>query len=492
MKDDFKFRTYLHHRPRRFCHLAVILALPLAIAAGALLGALEPGAAVGPPLGAVPAETRTLSLPLGVPEPTGADQQPNVKTALLSSSNPRAAPSPAASLLRSSRDQRPPPPAAASARAEQDEPEAGAERWVEHEVRSGDSIARIFKGFGLSATLLQHILHSSPKAKRLADIRPGQTLSIRLTGEGDLAELVLQSGPRSSLRIVHDSDGFKAREIERQVETRTERVSGVIEESLYASARKAGLSEKLILELADIFGWDIDFALEVRSGDQFNVIYREDYLDGDKLSDGPILAAEFVNQGRGLRAVRYKNKQGDVDYYSPDGRPMHKAFLRAPVDFRRISSRFQTERYHPILGKRRPHRGVDYAAAVGTPVRAAGDGKVAFVGRKGGYGNTVVIQHAGSYSSLYAHLNGFRHGLKSGSHVKQGQVIAYVGQTGLATGPHLHYEFRINGVHRDPLTVKLPQAAPIAARYRADFDKNASPLLAQLDLLDRTMVAETH
>jgi len=488
MKDDFKFRTD-HHPRRRFLRFVVILAVPLAIAAGLMFGPLGPDSGTDLPPGATAPDAHTRSLPLALPKLPGSSEAPGTQ------STPGAPPKPAAATTGAA----PEPPAAREAPATEpdstqvdpDEPEVGAERWVEHEVRSGDCIARIFNDFGLPATLLHAILRSSREAKGLADIRPGQTLRVRLTGEDNLAELVLERGPLSSLRIVHDGDGFKAREIERQVESRTERVTAVIEDSLYASALKAGLSEKLILELADIFGWDIDFALEVRSGDQFSVIYREDYLDGDKLSDGPILAAEFINRGRRLRAVRYKKKNGGVDYYSPDGRPMHKAFLRAPVDFRRISSRFQAQRWHPILGKRRPHRGVDYAAAIGTPVRAAGDGKICFLGRKGGYGNTVVIQHAGAYSTLYGHLNGFRRGLRAGSPVKQGQIIAYVGQTGLATGPHLHYEFRIKGVHYDPVTVKLPQATPIAARYRGDFDDKASPLVAQLDLLDRTMVAET-
>jgi murein DD-endopeptidase MepM/ murein hydrolase activator NlpD len=425
-----------------------------------------------------------LSIPSAFPHPPEAGAQPAPRPI---GSTP--SPGTPAGALNSASDTaattRPTPDADV-----EDGSEPVAERWVEHEIRAGDTLARVFKKIGLPARTLHRILHSSADARTLADIRPGESLRIRLTGEGDFAELVLERGPLSSLRIIHEGGRLKTLALRRQVETRIERKTAVIEDSLYAAALRAGVSEKLILQLADIFGWDIDFAREVRSGDQFSLIYREDYLDGKKLSDGPILAAEFINQGRVLQAVRYKTKNGDVAYYSPDGRPMHKAFLRAPVDFRRISSRFQAERYHPILGVRRPHQGVDYAAAVGTPVHAAGDGKVVFLGRKGGYGDTVVLQHSGKYSTLYAHLNGFRHGLKVGSHVKQGQVIAYVGQTGLATGPHLHYEFRVAGVHCDPLTVKLPQAPPIAARYRKEFDKTAVPLVAQLELLNRSMMAE--
>ncbi|MCU7945715.1 MAG: peptidoglycan DD-metalloendopeptidase family protein, partial [Candidatus Thiodiazotropha sp. (ex Cardiolucina cf. quadrata)] len=251
-----------------------------------------------------------------------------------------------------------------------------------------------------------------------------------------------------------------------------------------------GLSERLIMQLADIFGWDIDFALEIRSGDRFTVIFQEDYLDGEKLRDGPILAAEFVNQGRTYRALRYTDDSGNSDYFTPKGRSMRKAFLRAPVDFRRISSKFTRERYHPVLGKKRPHRGVDYAAKTGTPIKSAGDGKIIHRGKKGGYGRTVIIQHGQTYTTLYAHLSRYNKKAKRGQKVKQGQVIGYVGKTGLATGPHLHYEFRVNGVHRNPLTVKLPAAEPIAKKYRAGFQMKIQPLLSKLELINRTLVAD--
>jgi murein DD-endopeptidase MepM/ murein hydrolase activator NlpD len=218
-------------------------------------------------------------------------------------------------------------------------------------------------------------------------------------------------------------------------------------------------------------------------------MFEQHYLDGERLRDGKILAAEFTNQENTYRAVLFTDQEGSSQYYSEDGRSMRKAFLRSPVDFRRISSTFQRERYHPVLGKKRPHRGVDYAAATGTPVKAAGDGKVIFRGSKSGYGNTVELQHGGSIVTLYAHLSRFQKGVINGSRVRQGQIIGYVGQTGLATGPHLHYEFRINGTHRNPLTVKLPDAAPIQAEYKAEFMQQSQQLLAQLDLFKRTQVA---
>ncbi len=360
---------------------------------------------------------------------------------------------------------------------------------LQHTIKSGESLSSIFKKHGLSANLLHRIVHSSDTAKQLTDIRPGETLLLELDADDNLHRLQLVHNKIHSLEITAEGDSFYALELNREVEPRTAFTSGTIESSLYEAAKQAGLSENLIMELANIFGWDIDFALEIRAGDRFTVIYQEDYLDGEKLRDGPILAAEFVNRGHSYRALRYEDETGRADYFTPEGRSMRKAFLRAPVDFRRISSRFTQERWHPVLGKKRPHMGVDYAAKIGTPVKAAGDGKIIHHGTKGGYGRTVIIQHGQSYTTLYAHLSRYAKNAKSGSRVKQGQVIGYVGKSGLATGPHLHYEFRLNGVHRNPLTVKLPAAEPIAKRYLEDFKLKTQPLLARLETISQTMVA---
>jgi murein DD-endopeptidase MepM/ murein hydrolase activator NlpD len=360
---------------------------------------------------------------------------------------------------------------------------------IAYKIRSGDSMASIFKKHDLSANLLHRIVHSSKTAKQLTRIRPGEMLHMSFDAKNHLVSLRLVHSKIDSLEIHSSDDGFNAKEHSKQVEIRSTHLSGVIENSLYLSAKKAGLSEKLIMQLADIFGWDIDFALEIRSGDHFTVIFEEDYLEGEKLRDGAILAAEFVNQGRTYHAFRYVDDTGRADYYTPKGRSMRKAFLRAPVDFRRISSRFSRERWHPVLGKKRPHRGVDYAAKTGTPIKASGDGKIIYRGTKGGYGKTVIIQHGQTYTTLYAHLSLYNKKAKTGRRVKQGQIIGYVGKTGLATGPHLHYEFRVNGVHRNPLTVKLPAAQPIAKRYRDDFLMKIQPLLAKLELISRTLVA---
>lgn len=358
-----------------------------------------------------------------------------------------------------------------------------------HKIKSGESLSTIFKQYGLSANLLYRIVHSSDAAKQLTDIRPGETLYMDLDDADQLLGLRLEYSKIRSLQITAEDESFSAAELSREVEHRVAHTSGTIDSSLYETAKEAGLSETLIMELANIFGWDIDFALEIRAGDHFTVIYQEDYLDGEKLRDGPILAAEFVNQGHSYRALRYEDETGRADYFTPEGRSMRKAFLRAPVDFRRISSGFTQERWHPVLGKKRPHRGVDYAAKIGTPVKASGDGKIIYRGTKGGYGRTVIIQHGQTYTTLYAHLSRYNKNAKRGDKVKQGQVIGYVGQSGLATGPHLHYEFRVNGVHRNPVTVKLPDAQPINKKYLADFQLKSQPLISRLDIISRTQVA---
>jgi len=263
----------------------------------------------------------------------------------------------------------------------------------------------------------------------------------------------------------------------------------VVDTSLFEAGQHAGLSDSLIMQMAEIFGWDVDFALDIRAGDRFALVFEEQFKDGEKIGEGPIVAAEFSNRGRRIRAVRYVDPAGRIDYFSPDGRSMRKAFLRTPVNFTRISSRFSFSRRHPILHKMRAHRGVDYAAPRGTAVKASGDGRVVFAGRNGGYGRTIVLRNGSVYTTLYAHLSRFSKGIRPGKRVEQGQTIGYVGSTGLATGPHLHYEFRVRGAHRDPLSVKLPQAAPLAEGYMDDFRSRAEPLLAKLDLTARTAIA---
>ncbi len=250
---------------------------------------------------------------------------------------------------------------------------------------------------------------------------------------------------------------------------------GIINSSLSAAGHKAGLSDELITQLTNIFAWDIDFATKLRRGDQFTVVYENNSRNGEH-----IVAAEFVNQGKILTAVRYQDSDGNTNYYTPEGKVMRKAFLSTPVDFARISSHFDINRRHPILNRIRAHKGVDYAARTGTPVKAAGDGEIAFLGRKGGYGQVLIVKHGEHYETLYAHLSKFKRGLHDGDSVRQGEVIGYVGQTGLATGPHLHYEFHVDGVHRNPETLNSKQASTLNNHYLADFKDQAQPVLSEL------------
>ena len=242
------------------------------------------------------------------------------------------------------------------------------------------------------------------------------------------------------------------------------------------------------MELADIFGWDIDFALDIRANDHFTVIFEELYSDGEKVKNGHILAAEFINDGKVFKAVRYMDHNNNIQYYTPNGKSLKKAFLRSPVKFSRISSKFTLKRWHPILHRFKSHKGVDYAASTGTPIKATGNGKIAFRGRKGGYGKTIVIEHGNQYSTLYAHLSRFSKA-RTGKRVKQGDTIGYVGKTGLATGPHLHYEFRVNNRHRNPLTIKLPKTRSIRKHYMTAFKNQTKNLLAQLEMYKKITVA---
>jgi murein DD-endopeptidase MepM/ murein hydrolase activator NlpD len=250
--------------------------------------------------------------------------------------------------------------------------------------------------------------------------------------------------------------------------------------SLFQAAAGADISDVVALKLTDIFAWDIDFALDVRAGDRFTATYQQIYQDGRYLRDGEVLAAEFVANGRTYRAVRFETDSGRIDYYTPEGRPLRKPFLRAPVEFSRVSSVFNPHRLHPILNRIRGHMGTDYAAPTGTPVHAAGDGRVSFRAQRGGYGNAIVLAHANGISTLYGHLSRFARNIRVDSRVTQGETIGYVGMTGLATGPHLHYEYLLNGVHMDPETVRLPGGEPLDAASRRRFLIQSAPLLAGL------------
>jgi murein DD-endopeptidase MepM/ murein hydrolase activator NlpD len=365
-------------------------------------------------------------------------------------------------------------------------------QWHEVTVKSGDSLAGIFSRVGIPPRQLHDLLAQGGAAKNLKKIYPGQTLRLMTSDSKGLVKLSYQVDKLSTLEIIHEGDDFNISTTHLTPERRQISASGIIDSSLFVAGQKANLSDNLTMELASIFAWDIDFALDIRKGDQFTVLYEELFLDGESIGHGNILAAEFVNHGKRYQAVRYTDASGKTDFYSLDGKSMRKTFLRSPVEFSRISSRFSLGRKHPILNRIRAHKGVDYAASRGTPIKATGNGKIVHRGKKGGYGNTIVIQHGSSYSTLYAHMSKYRGGLKTGSKVKQGQTIGYVGSSGLATGPHLHYEFRINGAHRDPLKVKLPGADPLNKKYIADFNEKAGNLIAQIDTVRDVRLASNN
>lgn len=347
-------------------------------------------------------------------------------------------------------------------------------------VSRNDTLDLIFRRLKLNLADLA-TMRTVPGLRAMLDsLRPGERL--RFTHhQGAFFGLERRLNENHTLKVSRDPTGLKADILQETLETRSRTVRGVIDHSLFEAVEAAGARDQIAVALADIFGWDLDFVLDVRSGDAFVVTYDEVWRNGVYLKDGPIQAAEFTNQGREFRAVRYADPTGAVHYYTPDGRSLQRAFLRAPVEFTRISSRFNSARWHPLLHRIRAHQGVDYAAPVGTPVRAAGDGRIRFAGRRGGYGNVVEIEHTRSIVTVYGHLSRFAHGTRVGEHVAQGTVIAYVGRTGLATGPHLHYEYRVNGVFKNPQTVVLPGADAIDARWRDEFLARAAPLLASLE-----------
>jgi len=360
--------------------------------------------------------------------------------------------------------------------------------WESVIIKSGDTLASIFSKKGISSTTTHKIATLNEQTRKLRYIQPGDEIKLLLDDQRQLRQMKYIPDITRTLLIQRNEDqAYASQIINYQLDAYPVYREGVIDSSLFEAAANADIPEDVIMDLVAIFGWDIDFSLDIRSGDRFGIVYEELYKDDVKIRNGRILSAEFINDGKIYQAAYYTDPKGDSDYYAPDGKSMRKAFLRSPVKFSRISSRFSNNRWHPVLSKWRSHKGVDYAAARGTPIRAAGDGKIIYAGNKGGYGRLVVIRHGGRYTTAYGHLHRYAKGARSGKKVKQGQIIGYVGSSGLATGPHLHYEFRVNGVHRNPLTVKLPEAQPVNAAYLDHFKEQTQVYLSMLRLMDRTL-----
>lgn len=368
----------------------------------------------------------------------------------------------------------------ASALAPEAAPALGPFEFVAIEIGRNDTLDALFRNLQLKLSDLA-ALRSLPDVRKSLDmIRPGDVIQLTHL-DGEIRSLTRRINETATLSVTRADGGFNANIVENPLEIEERKLSGTVESSLYLAVNSVGGTDRLAVSLADVFKYDIDFVNSVQPGDRFTVAYQQQWQDGEFVRDGDILAAEFVNQGRAYRAVRYVGPNGRADYYSPDGRPVRKAFLRYPVDYARISSGYSLARRHPILNRVRAHRGIDFAAPAGTPIKAAGAGRVVSRGWNGGYGNAVVLAHAGGVTTLYGHLSRFAKNLSVGDRVSQGEVIGYVGATGLATAPHVHYEYRVNGVHKNPARVTVPKADPIPASQMADFRAQTAPLLARLD-----------
>ena len=369
--------------------------------------------------------------------------------------------------------------------------EAGQIYWHEERFERGDTYTAFLQRLGVDSEEAQRLVHLPELAKPLRLLRPGSTVQAQTADDGSLLSMRLVASRDTVVGVDRnvEGDGYRAIEQSGTLLKQTEMKSGEIRSSLFAATDAAGVPDNVALQLADIFGGDIDFHRDLRRGDSFSVVYEIDYLNGRPVYSGRVLAAEFANQKKIYRAVWFDDDgSGKGGYYTPDGKNMRKTFLRSPLEFSRVTSGFAM-RFHPILQQWRAHKGVDYGAPSGTRVRATGDAVVEFAGRQGGYGNVVMLRHNDSYSTTYGHLSGFASGLRKGARVAQGDVIGFVGQTGWATGPHLHYEFRVNNEHRNPLTIALPASLPVPAGKIAAFRALAAPLAGQLDLLRNTNLA---
>jgi murein DD-endopeptidase MepM/ murein hydrolase activator NlpD len=357
------------------------------------------------------------------------------------------------------------------------------EEWQEHTVKipQNGSLGGALASVNIPASVTYQI-GQLKNSDLLTNLRAGDTLTIWVDKHANLQKILYPKSKTLRYELQKQGDDYQIETIEEQVDTRMEVATGVITNSFYLDGQNAGLSAKTIMNLADIFAWDIDFIREFREGDTFKVIYEAKYLNNEYIGDGDIIAAQVTTYNRQETHNAFLLKDGDetIGYFNEEGKNLKKAFLRNPVDYVRITSKFKPMRFHPVLQKWRAHRGVDYGGPTGTPIHVTGNGKIVFRGWGNGYGNYIKVQHAGKYMTVYGHMSRFGK-FKQGDHVRQGDVIGYIGKTGLATGPHLHYEFRINGVHQDPLKMAFPAAKPVDKKYQAAFKKQTTLMLSQLN-----------
>lgn len=364
--------------------------------------------------------------------------------------------------------------------------------WLIFVTKKGDTLASLFKQAGLSPKTLSALLKDNPHAKKLTTIKPGQKIQLSLS-QKKFNKLIVPLNPMQSLVVSKEQDKYKTVINSRKVSHHNRYVTATVEGSLHATAKKMGISHKLIYQLSKIFNWEIDFSKDVREGDRFTIVYKAYFIENKPVGTGEIIAATYTTRrGKSFRAIRHTNPDGQAGYYNESGQSLEKAFTRYPVKYSHISSTFSLSRMHPVLKKKRPHKGVDLAAPLGTPIRSVGDGRITSIGRNNGFGNMIKIQHNKTYSTVYAHMLKFRKGLSRGSRIKRGEIIGYVGQSGLATGPHCHFEFHINRHPKNPSTVKLPLSTPVGNKDLAVFKYNAGALLAHMKLFEDASLSPRH
>lgn len=362
--------------------------------------------------------------------------------------------------------------------------------WQIVQPRSGDTMGAIFHRLGLSAQNLQLVLKKNPHSKALTNIKPSQKLQF-LISKNKLEKLIIPVNNIQSLTVYRSGQGYKTQMDSKKMISHNHYVTATVKGSLYTTAQRMNIPSKLIRQMTTILNKEIDFSRAIRAGDQFSIIYDAYYIDDKMVGTGDILAVSYTNRGKTYQAIKHTSSNGNTDYYTPKGTSLKKAFSRYPIKFSHISSTFALSRYHPILHYKRAHKGIDLAAPIGTPIQATGDGIITIIDRHNGYGNMIKIKHDKTYSTIYGHMLKFQKGLSKGSKVKRGQVIGYVGQTGLATGPHCHYELHVNNQPRNPTTISLPTAAPISSREMIAFKAKAGTLLARLKLYEEANLASS-
>lgn len=361
----------------------------------------------------------------------------------------------------------------------------------EERILRSDTMASLLSRLGVADPDAMAFLHQNGDTKAIArQLRPGRTVTAKTGPDGELLALFLPlNGKDATLVVERTSTGFSASEKALQLTAQTHFKTGEITSSLFGATDAADIPDPIAIQLAEIFSGDIDFYRDLRKGDRFTVVYESLIHHGQHVRSGRVLAAEFVNNNKTHQAYWFQTEEGKGGYYSADGKSLRKAFLRSPLEFSRVTSGFSNARLHPVLNITRAHKGIDYGAPIGTRVRAVADASVEFAGRQGGYGNLVILKHQGAYSTAYGHLNGFGPGIRKGARVSQGDTIGFVGQTGIATGPHLHYEFRVNSQQVNPMAVTLPDAVPLNATSLQRFKTATESLRPHLDLAKQIRTA---